>query len=298
MKMKTTSIVQKACGALVASTFALAAFDAQALVISTTGNTATSMANAVLAANSGISIVSGTASIVGTNTSSLAQYGTYSGFNLAPSSGTLPTLSMANGIVLTTGRANMPLYNSYAAYSNQTNSGGAAVLTTLANATTFDANVLKFNFTTAQDVTSVTAKFVFGSEEFPSQTVTDIFGFFVDGVNYAKFADGDLISNEKGSTNFISNEKGAYGIEYNGLTNVLSVTGLLNPNQTTHTLTIGIADTVDAAYDSGVFLNSLLANKVVATGGISKDVPEPGSLALFGAALGAAAIVRRRKSRA
>ena len=53
------------------------------------------------------------------------------------------------------------------------------------------------------------------------QNVTDVFGFFVDGVNFARFANGQLISNTPGNpTNFIANPVGGglYGIEYNGLT--------------------------------------------------------------------------------
>lgn len=298
MKTTVSSAVQLACGAALASTLALASVNANAVVISTTGNTAATMANAVLASNSGITIVSSSAAIQGTNSSSLHQYGTYSNLSLAPKTGSTPTLAMADGVLLTTGSANLPTSNTQTNYSKSTGSGANASLSALSGKSTYDANVLSFNFTVDQSATSIAAKFMFGTEEFPDQSVTDIFGFFVDGVNYAKFSNGALISNNPGSSNFISNVGGAYGIEYDGLTNVLSITGLLNSKLDIHTLAFGVADTNDVSYDSGVFLSSLTANGTPSTGGISNDVPEPTSIALFGIALGAGALVRRRKSRA
>jgi hypothetical protein len=113
-------------------------------------------------------------------------------------------------------------------------------------------------------------------------------------VNYAKFADGKLISNEVGSSNFISNVSGNYGIEYDGLTNVLTVTGLLDSLLTTHTLMFGVADTSDSIYDSAVYMNSLVAGQAV-TGGIG-DVPEPSTTFLFGIALAAAGVLRRKNA--
>jgi len=113
--------------------------------------------------------------------------GTYTGFNLAPSSGSTPTLALPDGIVLTSGSANLPLTNT----TNQFNpvfpaSGSNALLGALSasaggTAATNDANVISFDFTVAAGMTSVSAQFVFGTDEFPTQSVTDIFGFFVDG---------------------------------------------------------------------------------------------------------------------
>jgi hypothetical protein len=131
--------------------------------------------------------------------------------------------------------------------------------------------------------------------------VTDIFGFFVDGVNYAKFSNGQLISNAPGgATNFISNPVGGglYGIEYNGLTQVFTVTGLLGAGNGdgSHTITIGVADTQDSVYDSGVFVSALTAGTATG-GGIGNTVPEPASLGLMGgAALAALLASRRRKA--
>lgn len=152
---------------------------------------------ALLAPGSGITVVPGSATLQGNIAGpTVSQTGTYTGFNLAPSSGSTPTLTLPDGIVLNTGGANLPLTNTV----NQFNgfgpgTGSNAQLSALAGTGTLDANVLSFSFTVAPGQNAVTAQFVFGTDEFPTQSVTDIFGFFVDGVNYAKFPGGELISN-------------------------------------------------------------------------------------------------------
>lgn len=285
-------------GAAVALAMGLASATASAVTVTNVpagGATASVMADALLANNSGINIVGGSAVIQGTNNASIRQFGTYSGFNLTPSAGTGPSLTMANGVVLTSGSATVPASNTTGSFSTTTNSGANAQLTALAARPTFDANTLGFDFTVANGVKSVSAQFVFATEEFPDQAVTDIFGFFVDGVNYARFADGKLISNEPGSSNFVSNVNGAYGIEYDGLTNVLTVTGLLDELLSTHTLMFGVADTTDSVYDSAVYMNSLMAGQAQ-TGGLSNDVPEPGTAFLFAIAMAGVAAARRKKA--
>ncbi len=237
-------------------------------------------------------------------TGNASQSGTYTGFNLAPSSGSTPTLNLANGIVLSSRTASVSATNTSNNTSVSVGTPGLAALTTLSGTDTFDASALSFSFTAGAGQNAVSASFVFGTEEFPTQSVTDIFGFFVDGVNYAKFADGSLISNAPGgATNFISNPVGAglYGIEYNGLTNVLTVTGLLDTTLDTHTLAIGLADTSDRIFDSGVYVAGLIGTTTTGGGGIGPipAIPEPETYALMLAGLGLVGwAARRRKAQA
>ncbi|SHJ06066.1 PEP-CTERM protein-sorting domain-containing protein [Roseomonas rosea] len=274
------------------ATLALNPSGAHALAITTTNDVGT-LTSALLAPSSGINVV--TSNLIGTS----EQQGTYSGFNLAPSSGSSPTLTLGDGVLLTTGSANIPLTNTINNTSVNSPSPGYAPLTTLAGTNTNDSNVLEYSFTVDPGQNAVSMQFVFGTEEFPTQTVTDIFGFFVDGVNYAKFPSGELISNTPGNpTNFINNPVGAglYGIEYNGLTRVFTVTGLLDASLATHTLAIGIADTSDSIFDSGVFLSGLKAGTATGGGGIENPVPEPATLGLFGLGLLGLAATRRRRT--
>jgi hypothetical protein len=271
------------------------AFSANALTVTATNNAAT-LATAVQSASSGINVVS--QSVVGSAT----QTGTYTGFNLVPSSGTSQTLTIPNGIVLTSGTAIVPTTNTVNKFDGTGTSGESlASLTTLSGKSTFDASALNLSFTVAAGVTSVSASFIFGTDEFPTQTVTDVFGFFVDGVNYAKFPTGELISNTPGTpTNFISNPVGGglYSIEYNGLTRALTVTGQLDGALTTHTLQIAIADTNDSIYQSGVYIGNLTAGTSTGTGGITDDVPEPASVAMMLAGVGVVGALARRKKAA
>lgn len=280
----------------------LAPLPAAALTIDpiTSGDAAAQLIGPLLAPGSGITVQPGSATYQG-NTA-VGQSGTYTGFNLVPGSGGGPTLTLPDGIVLTSGTANLPLTNTVNQFNGAfPGSGSNALLSTLAGTNTNDANALGFSFTVSSG-NAVQAQFVFGTDEFPTQSVTDIFGFFVDGVNYAKFPGGELISNTPGNpTNFISNPVASdpYGIEYNGLTQVFTVTGLLDPTLTTHSILIAVADTSDTIFDSGVFIGGLTAATATDGGGIGPGgpvgTPEPATLTVLGIGLLGLGMARRRR---
>ncbi len=226
---------------------------------------------ALLGPNNGIDIVDGTVNFVGRvgdgTDPNTAQSATYTNFNLS-SSGSGPNISNPDGIFLTSGVANLPSTNTDTSFTGETGTGSDADLTAIAGPQTNDVNSLEFDFTVNDpSFNAITANFVFGSDEFPDQLVTDAFAFIVDGQNYAVFPDGSLVSFVTGAnaSNFNDNGSSNYPLEYDGISNSLQVQGLLDPNLTTHSLKIVIGDTNDTIYDSGVFIGNLSAS--VSTGG-------------------------------
>lgn len=295
----------------------LSAGAASALTVSAVDGNAdsgASLVNSLLGSSSGLTVTSTSF------TGAAVQSGTYSGFD------TTGILGHEDGVALSSGHvAQVPLTNTDTSWDHF--EIGASAPEDLTNGSSDDAdlvavleadgnfqgvndvNVLEFSFT-VDDTTqnSVSANFVFGTDEFPDQSVTDIFAFFVDGVNYATFSDGSLINFDLGGPNaafYQDNGGGAFNIEWDGITQILEVTGLLDLALDLHTIKIAIADTSDRIYDSAVYLAALSGGTTDGGGGIDDPggdddtpvIPIPASMPLLIGGLGALGLMRRRKSR-
>ena len=240
-----------------------------------------------------VNVIEGSETFVGrlgTNENpSYAQSSIYRGLSLVPRNSELPVISNPNGILLTTGSADIPLENTRFDFTERTGTGEDDDLKQILEDSggpvvpVSDVNILEFSFTVPEGFTTVEADFVFGSEEFPDQAVTDVVGFFVDGQNYASFPDGSLVSfvRDGNEENFNSNDSDDYLLEYDGISNSLRIVGLLDPNIPAgepHHLKIAIGDTglnsmqPDVQFDSGIFIANLVAGtSTEATSGVSRS---------------------------
>jgi hypothetical protein len=276
----------------VAAAVALACSQAPANAISVVaeGN-ADNLVNSLL--GSGITLVSGTASLTGGDSSA--------GFF---SDGTASGIVINKGVILSSGS----IFNALGPNENdgQTtdfNLPGDSDLTKAAGQDTFDATILQFDFTTAGG--DLYFNYVFASEEYNEfvNAYNDVFGFYLDGENIALIPSTttpvsvNTININSNPELFNNNDITDFGIptpfnniQYDGFTKVLTAKALGLGKGTTHTIKLAIADSGDHVLDSAVFLQ---ANS------FSEDptapVPEPTSMLLGLLGLGGAFGLKRRK---
>lgn len=130
--------------------------------------------------------------------------------------------------------------------------------------TTNDASVLEFDFIPSSD--TVTFSYVFGSEEYQEyvdSTYNDVFGFFVNGTNYATVdtAEGpqpvtiNSINHKTNSEFYRDNSESPFpfNTELDGFTVVLGFEAPVNAGEVNH-LKLAIADASDDAFDSAVLI--------------------------------------------
>lgn len=142
---------------------------------------------------------------------------------------------------------------------------GDADLNTLISGFTFDASVLEFSF--VPDGPEVTFRYVFASEEYNEYvgSFNDVFGFFINGLNYALLPDAvtvvsiNNINNAANPSFYIDNDCSdtpcALDIEADGLTVVLTLTAPVTPDMS-NTIKLAVADASDSSLDSWVLIEA------------------------------------------
>jgi MYXO-CTERM domain-containing protein len=257
-------------------------------------------------------IVGAGVTLVGTPTltGATGQAGTFVDFTTGPYTnpitGASGEITMASGIILSSGR----VADAAATYSGgaSTNMWGAgdADLTAISGFTTLDAAVLTFEFVPTES--QIFISFLFASTEYPNFVNTqfnDVFGFFVNGTNVALVPGttdpvtinsinvGNPVGTNPSNPQYFTrySVQGATPFNYGGATVLLTVSANVNPN-VVNTFKFAIADASDRILDSAVFIG---AGQFTVTPPPPPGVPEPGLLSLLG--LGAVGFLRRRLAR-
>ncbi|MCP8939442.1 VCBS domain-containing protein [Alsobacter sp. SYSU M60028] len=169
-----------------------------------------------------------------------------------------------------------------------------AVVNTVFQTTSFDATTLTFSFNvTDPSVTGLSLNVVFGSDEYPEwvDAFVDIAVVLVNGVNVAYFG-GDptaplsVIGSNLSAQYFLDNtgnlttpsfggeaipgQPSTLPIEYDGVSRPLTIYAPVHYGM--NTIEIGIADTGDHVYDSGLFVSGLKTT-TTSVSGVVLDVP-------------------------
>jgi len=204
--------------------------------------------------------------------------------------GSLAPLGIGAGLLLTSGTT--PGTSNTVGWFGTDNSGASgftngdadidAVVNTVFQTQSYDATTLAFDFTVADPAaTSVSFDLVFGSDEYPEwvDQFVDSAIVMVNGVNYALFNHDPLhplsvVSSNLAAGYFQDNAGNALPIEYDGVSHVLKIVAPIIAGATNH-IKIGIADTGDHVYDSGIFLSNFSAGTIPGSGVVSAPIPSP-----------------------
>lgn len=236
-------------------------------------HTKSSLTSALLSSSSGITINASAIDLkYGTGTAFLADV-TYDTTSIAFYDGSISGLGIDAGLLLTSGDGRPPEANTDLGYSvslspSETDADlNSTVHTAFSSAGDVqDATVLEFDFTVS-DPTLISVKFdiIFGSDEYPEfvdSPFVDIAGVYVNGVNYALFNNRanqplSILETNLDAGNYRNNEDEIIPLEYDGISNLLTIVAPINEG--TNTIKIAIADTGDQIYDSGIFIGNLHA---------------------------------------
>lgn len=249
-----------------------------------TGGSLTGLVNSFLGANSGISVVSGSIALNASAADAINFY-----------DGSLAALGIGSGLLVTSGTT--PGTSNTVEWFGQDNTvygadgaplnffNGDADIDTVVNTVfqtqSFDATTLSFAFTVTDPAAkSISFDLVFGTDEYPEwvDQFVDCAVIVVNGVNYAYFnhdaqAPLSVIGPNLAAGYFQDNAGNVLPIEYDGVSKVLKIVAPINAGQI-NTIKIGVADTGDHIYDSGLFISNMVAGTTPGSGVvITPDVP-------------------------
>jgi hypothetical protein len=219
------------------------------------------------------------------------QYGTYNDANgEAGSSISFYTsnatndLAITNALLLSTGSGNPNSSNTAPNYSvdlsgvdgNQLKDAdleNTAKLAFSGSGAIYDATVLEFNFEINNLFThGIKFDLLFGSDEYPEYSdseYVDIAAIYLNGENIALFNNNEeqplsVISKNIEIGNFNDNTDGHIPIEYDGISNKLTVYAPVAPG--VNTIKIAIGDTGDSALDSGLYVANFQGTQLSGSG--------------------------------
>lgn len=193
--------------------------------------------------------------------------------------GTNSNIGINEGLIMTTGSANLAVGPNISPSTGAANTGGSDPdLASIAGVAVLNASVYTINFIPYNN--TLTFRYVFGSEEydeFVCSGFNDAFGFFISGpgfngpytggaenialipgtttpVSIDNVNNGSFLCPPSNTAYYINNLLG-FTVEYDAFTTVLEATVAVVPcNQ--YTIKLAIGDAGDANYDSGVFLQA------------------------------------------
>lgn len=217
-------------------------------------------------------------------------YGTFSDFingggtgsSISTYNGGLGIQNIEGGILLSSGTANPNLSNTSSSYSESLNydiTPTDADLTAAAQAafpgagSINDISLVEFTFTVTDPfIKGIRFDLIFGSDEYPefsNSSFVDIAGVFLNGENIALF-NGDptqplsVIDKNLAIGNFYDNTDGSIGIEWDGVSDRLTIFAPVQPG--VNTIKIGVADTGDKIYDSAMIVANLEGTQLTGFG--------------------------------
>lgn len=176
-------------------------------------------------------------------------------------------IGLDSGIIISTGHAVDAVGPNNTNISTSNNEGSDPDLNTIADGVTVDAAYLKFDFIPISD--KIKFRFVFGSEEYPEfvgQNYNDVFGFFINGPGFVGNQNIALIPgtnipisietiNSNTNAQYYTNNANGTTVQYDAFTKVIEIVATVTPCES-YTIKMAIADVLDRAYDSGIFIEA------------------------------------------